>query len=350
MLHFARSLRGSLIGVCLSCAPLLCTPPLAGLVISQTEIDFGTIASTQPVSHTITIKNESQQAIDIARGRLSCGCLSVELPERNIPPSSSINLTFRLNPTGYVGDVRQTAELGFRNESGETSTVVVSARAFVQDPILLSAPSLAFQDITLKTDNGQGYYKSDPILLSPVSESLQLSPLAEVPEQYGRAFLTSIGKRGSEYVLEAYFFPQQAIEATDERNGNLTIKIYTDGTKSQFVNLPIQWHIKSNFSVAPAGLLFIDGEPQDADSLIVKTVDGSPFEISEISFRGKTLDIDCLTANLEGNEYQTKLSNLPKLISDDNRVASSELIIVTNHEEETAVKVPVTILFTNKAE
>ncbi|MCL1894822.1 MAG: DUF1573 domain-containing protein [Holophagaceae bacterium] len=332
-------------GVCLNCAPLLCTPSIPGLVISETEVDFGTIASTQPVSHVFTIKNQSEKTISIEYARASCGCFSIELQKSAIPASGSVDMVATLDPIGRVGNVLQTAEIGFYNESGEKGSVIFTARAFVREPIHLSSRSIAFQNIDLKTDNEQGYYKSDPILLSPASEDIQLSPQAEVPEQYGRAFLTSLGKRGSEYVLEAYFFPQQALEVADERNGSLTIKIYTDETKEQFVNLPVSWYIKSNFSVFPGRLLFIDNEAQDGDYLTIKTLNGSQFEISEVWVSAKKLSSDFIGGNKEQSEYTIALCEIATLLDNLDYLASSELVINTNHCEEKSVKIPISTLF-----
>ena len=240
-----------------SSAGLLCTPPLAGLVISETEINWGTIASTQPVTRTVTIKNESSKSITIDSVRVSCGCLTITLDKRSLASGESTHLKARLDPTGYVGNVHRTVELGFRNESGEESVVTINGMAFVQDPIQLSVPQIAFEGIDLSADNKQDYYISEPVLLTPTNTSGgPWSPVASIPESHSQSFVVGIDKRDDSYILETYFFPKQLLAASHNRSGELNIKIHTDDTKSQFVNLPIRWHIKSNFNVTPERPLF----------------------------------------------------------------------------------------------
>jgi hypothetical protein len=111
---------------------------LYGLAISETEINLGTIAPTQAVSHTVAIKNESRKDIGIGYSRISCGCLSVKLPKQSIGPGELIEITLELDPEGYAGNVRQTAELRFYNVEAEESFVVFTLIANIQSPIRLS--------------------------------------------------------------------------------------------------------------------------------------------------------------------------------------------------------------------
>ena len=330
------------------------TPPLTGLIISETMIDFGTIASTQPASRTVSIKNESQNTISIAYHRISCGCLAVRPEKWGIAPGESVNLTLDFDPAGYFGNVRQSAELRFHNEMGEESIAAFSVSANIQNPIALSPPYIAYQGIDMKAGNPDRYYKSDPILLAQtaVTGALgTLSPIVSIPEEYSQSFTAALDKKGdSGYALEAYFFPGQLLAGSHDRKGGFNIKIYTDETKSQFVNLPVSWHIEPNFSVTPESPLFIDNEPMDAEHLKIESVDGSPFEITEITFYGKTLGKDKIEGSANRNSYQLKLSSMAALIDQSSGAAQADLTIGTDRKDEPAVKVPVRALFTRRDE
>ena len=334
-------------------AGLFHTPPLTGLVISETDINWGTIASTQPVTRTVTIKNESTGNITIDSVRVSCGCLTVELEKRNIAPGESTSIKAKFDPTGYAGNVYRTVDLGFRNDSGEESVVTINGRAFVQDPIQLSVRQIVFEDIDINADNKQGYYISDPVALTPtITNSGSWSPVASIPENLSQAFVAAIDKRDDSYILETYFFPKQLLAASQDRSGEFNLKIYTDTTQSQFVNLPIHWRIKSNFSVTPERPLFIDGEPQDDEYLSITSVNGQPFEISGITFLGSTLGKDKIESEPGNVGYRLKLSELGALIDHQNSSgrAQSDLVINTNVKDEPIVKVPVATLFTKRGE
>jgi len=326
---------------------LLHTPPLAGLVIFETEINWGTIASTQPATRTVTIKNESTKTISIDSVRVSCMCLTVELEKRSIAPGESTHLKARLDPTGYIGNVHRTAELSFSNESGEESVVTLSGRAFVQEPIQLSVPLIAYKDIDLSENNERGYYISDPVLLTPTSTiSGSWSPVASIPENFSQAFVATIDKRNDSYILETYFFPKQLLAASHDRSGEFNIKIHTDATKSQFVNLPVHWHIKSNFRITPERPLFIDSVPQDDEYLSITSSNGSAFEINNVIYFGKTIGRAKISKNEESNAYQIKLIELARLIDKSSGIAQAELTITTNRKDEPVFKISITTLFT----
>ncbi|MCL1908777.1 MAG: DUF1573 domain-containing protein [Holophagaceae bacterium] len=348
-MFFSLFKRFLLCGCLLSASSCIvfCAPQIPGLSISETDIDFGTIASTQPVSRVITIKNQSQQAFDIQYARASCGCLAIELHERNIPPSAAINITARLDPSGYVGGVGQVGELGFQSGSGEKGTISFRTKAFIQNPIRLTPPSIAFRDIDMNAEKDQAYYRSGPILVAPADNVIRLNPIASIPEKYDRAFIADIGKRDDGFILDAYFFPRQILEATDDRTGNFNVKIYMDETKSQFVNLPVSWRIKSNFSISPEKLLFVDNVAQDYDVLTVKTLDARPFQIIKIQLNGKTLDEDKINSPMQ-NIFEIKLNDIGEMIDQASNVARSELIIATSHVEEPIIKIPITTLLTSK--
>jgi len=326
-------------------------PPLTGLVISETDINWGTIASTQPVTRTVTIKNESTRSLSIDSVRVSCGCLTVTIEKRSLAPGESTSLKAKFDPTGYVGNVHRTVDLGFRNESGEEGVATLNGKAFVQDPIQFSAQQIVFEDIDLKTDNGQGHYSSGPVLLTPtITSSGPWSPVVSIPESYSQAFVAAIDKRDDSYILETYFFPKQLLATSHDRSGEFNLKIYTDATQSQFVNLPVRWHIKSNFSVTPERPLFIDGEPQDDEYLSITSVNGHPFEISELVFFGKTVGKDKIKSEPGNVGYRLKLSDLGALIDQSGDKAQSDLVISTNISDEPIVKVPIATLFTKRGE
>jgi len=330
-------------------AGLFQTPPLTGLVISETDINWGAVASTQPVTRTVAIKNESTKKNSIDSVRVSCGCLTVEIEKRNIAPGDSTHLMAKLDPTGYVGNVHQTVELGFSNELGEKSVVTLDGRAFVQDPIQLSVPLIAYKDIDINADDEQDYYSSGPVLLTPiVTNSGPWSPVVSIPESFTQAFVATIDKRNDSYILETHFFPKQLLAVSHDRSGEFNIRIHTDDTKSQFVNMPVSWHIKSNFSVTPERPLFIDGEPQDDDYLSITSVNGHPFEISEIAFFGNTFSKDKIESESGNTGYRLKLSELGALIGQPSRETQSDLVITTNNSDEPIIKVSIVILTTNK--
>ncbi|MCL1893661.1 MAG: DUF1573 domain-containing protein [Holophagaceae bacterium] len=321
-------------------------PPLPGLSVPITEIDFGTVASSQTLSHKFAIKNEGPDIISIAYAHRSCGCVSAELDSDAIAPQDTTYLNVLLDPSGYRGHVRNTVDIGFKNGTGSSRNVRFSIRAFVQDPITFSQPLISYNDIDNKADNPKGYYQSHPIVLTPVSKDISFSPVASVPDNYNLYFLPVVENLSDGYTLSVFFFPKQLLENLQERKGEFNLKVFTDDTKSLFVNLPIQWSIKSSFSITPENPIFIDNVPQDHEYLSIASVDASPFEITEITFLGSAVGKENLENNSEQSIYRLQLSGLTALMGKIDSSVRSELVIVTNSSKEPIIKVQVTKLYT----
>jgi len=173
------------------------------------EMDFGTISSSRVVSWEFDIKNDGEGPVNIVYARASCSCLSAMLDRDSMAPGETAKLTAKLDPKGYRGGIYRSIEIGFRSQSGQESSVSLSMRAFVADPILPSQASIKFKGIDLNPKGKLAAHKSGAITLEP-AQTLNgvFSPIALVSPEYGQSIVTNIEKKDGRYVLDVYFSPR----------------------------------------------------------------------------------------------------------------------------------------------
>ncbi|MFA5223593.1 MAG: DUF1573 domain-containing protein [Candidatus Omnitrophota bacterium] len=74
----------------------------------QNTWDFGKIsASGRIVKHVFSLKNESNDNLNISGTHASCGCTVSEIDKKVILPGESASLEVRFNPKGYFGRITQ---------------------------------------------------------------------------------------------------------------------------------------------------------------------------------------------------------------------------------------------------
>lgn len=80
------------------------------LECSETEYDFGTVASTSvPLSHTFVLKNISQSDCYIELISTSCSCVTVKYNKKRILPGDTEEITLTFSSQDYSGKFNKSA-------------------------------------------------------------------------------------------------------------------------------------------------------------------------------------------------------------------------------------------------
>jgi len=69
--------------------------------------DFGKIKPGKIVSHTFSLKNESNKTLNITAVNTSCGCATSEVKKKVLLPQEATELEVKFDAKGYSGAVQQ---------------------------------------------------------------------------------------------------------------------------------------------------------------------------------------------------------------------------------------------------
>ena len=81
------------------------------MTFTETEYDFGDIASGAKVTHEFRFKNTGEANLIISNAYGSCGCTVPEYPKESIPPGESGEITVTFNSAGKHGRQHKTVTL-----------------------------------------------------------------------------------------------------------------------------------------------------------------------------------------------------------------------------------------------
>jgi hypothetical protein len=89
---------------------------------------FGEVKQNATVEHTFIFKNNCTDAVEIGSVRSSCGCTSVVLSDKLVPPGGEARIHAKFTPPrGSRGKVTKTVSLYLKDESAAHTVLRVSA-------------------------------------------------------------------------------------------------------------------------------------------------------------------------------------------------------------------------------
>jgi hypothetical protein len=95
----------------------------AGLQVSESSIDFGTIKEGPPVIKTVILTNSGSQTVTIANAAASWACTSVALGKRRLEPGESTELEITYRTYKYAGEFNKSVSV-FTGPDGKDETVI----------------------------------------------------------------------------------------------------------------------------------------------------------------------------------------------------------------------------------
>jgi hypothetical protein len=73
--------------------------------LSATELDFGTVPNTGPVSHEFQVRNVGRGPLEISGVSTSCGCTTAEVESRRLERGESTTLRVTFDPQAHNGEL-----------------------------------------------------------------------------------------------------------------------------------------------------------------------------------------------------------------------------------------------------
>jgi uncharacterized membrane protein len=133
---------------------LLCVPFMVWaepkIIVDPPSVQFLDVMKGDKQSIQIEIKNTGDDMLDIIRIRPSCGCLTIDLPKKWIPPAGSIKATLTFDSTTKQAGAHQ-LKLHIRSSDPDNQLVVVPVLAFVKDVVAglaISPQQIDFGQVT----------------------------------------------------------------------------------------------------------------------------------------------------------------------------------------------------------
>ena len=111
--------------------------PQAGgqIELSATELDFGTIPNTGPVSHVFQVRNAGDSPLEISGVSTSCVCTTAEIRSQQMAAGESTDLTVTYNPLAHDGATGEFVRLVYiRSDDPETPEANLTIRVTVVEP------------------------------------------------------------------------------------------------------------------------------------------------------------------------------------------------------------------------
>ncbi|MBR9974150.1 MAG: DUF1573 domain-containing protein [Bacteroidetes bacterium] len=92
------------------------------------EHHFGEVKQSATVEHTFTFRNDCTEAVEIGSVRSSCGCTSVILSDKVIPPGGEARILAKFTPPrGSRGKVSKTVSLYLKDEQKPHTVLRITA-------------------------------------------------------------------------------------------------------------------------------------------------------------------------------------------------------------------------------
>jgi hypothetical protein len=95
----------------------------------KNNINLGTISNRESQSIPVSIRNSSNDKIEIVDISKSCGCTKVDLKKRSVNPKSNLSFVIKYNPKNDSGKINRSVVLRLSNDD----FLVFKFKAFVEN-------------------------------------------------------------------------------------------------------------------------------------------------------------------------------------------------------------------------
>jgi hypothetical protein len=315
----SRCILSSLLVISLS-LPLAAADGLAALFDKQVH-DFGDVPIGPTLHHTFTIKNTTNQTLQIGGLRVSCGCVTPSTQTYVIPPGKEGTINAAMDTRRFVGAKQVTIFVLFTQPRLEEVSLVV--RAFGRTDIAMNPDRLEFgkikrgspQTVSTTLTFGGGLQVTEA---SCESGYVQLSISAAKPTNFGLSYELTARLR------------------SDIPVGNWYTDVWVKTNTGSRLRIPLTVEVEPTLTISPGTVAFESstvGQPVKK-SILVKGA--QPFKILDV--KGADGVIQATASSQEA-----KSTHLITVTFTPDKAGEFEksLEIITDLKDEGKVAVPV---------
>jgi hypothetical protein len=266
-------LISGIVGV-ISTSNLLAEPRI---VCNQPTFDFGSRDASEVVEHTFTLKNSGTTDLVISAVRPACGCTVANLTRQTIPPGESAELSTQLTLAGRSGELHKSILIEANDPANPAMQLALVGKATQEFDIVPSVLTLRQSSI--------GQAPAGAILIKSSDKPFRiLKVTASDPAVLVRA---DPMPDGIAYQISASF---EKVPSQNSPPSQITIE--TDNSRMPVLSIPISTILSKKILVAPDSILLNPGEENSKIQIILKSAEGTPLEIVEISKTDDRIKVD----------------------------------------------------------
>ena len=319
--------------------PAKFSPP--SLKVDTAEYDWGVALQGETVEHTFTLTNVGGAPLIIERIKPSCGCTTVNLPEKPILPGQSDTFTLSIDTKSLPAKTKKSASI-YSNDASSPAKVYMSGQVEPLFEVEPKLPKLVMVrgvepeplEITL-TRSGT----STPLKVTGVTAKTALLAAKHDEVEPGQLYTIGVTAKVDEAARKYYY---EQLEVTVEaKERTLTIPVRVSVTVKDRVDVEPRNSVY--FNRTETKQLDTPGAAPLTKTLDIKSLGGEDhnFKITDIETQGQNFDTKLETVT-EGKHYRLLIS-LAQIPAEATRRTINEKIFVKT-DDPTVPQISVTAL------
>jgi len=243
----------------------------------EATYDFGSRDASETVEHTFILKNTGSADLEIKKVQPACGCTTAELEKNIIPPGESSKIAAKLSLAGRSGEVQK--PITIESNDPANPTLQLAIKGIVGNEFQVTPPILVLHQ---------------PAQGEPATGSVQIT-------SHGKPFrITKVESSDSSMNVRADPMPDglsHQISAALEKFPDsypqpFFITLQTDNPRKPTVEIPATIVLQKKILVAPERIHLRQGDAISKKYVVLKSADGTPLEIKEISTPDPAIRVD----------------------------------------------------------
>lgn len=291
------------------------------IVCDEPEHQFGEVDSSTDIAHTFVIRNDGDALLEIGQVKPSCGCTVANITSKSLAPGDVAEISTKLSLKNKVGPQRKTISVQSNDPDNPKFTLTLSG--------------VSTTEVDVKP---RRVYVSDAVQGEPNEQTVTVTSKAETP-------LTITGvESGNPHITAEVTETEDGrvftivVQTTGELPKGQThgrIRIDTDSEKYPLLNVPFQFNVMGELTVAPNEIAIVEQtDAQLTRNVVVRPGTVKEFEVTEVVAPVDTIETN--VRDMAGNGYMIQLKNISPTLDLDGQ----KLIIYTDVEGMNEIEVP----------
>ncbi len=240
-------------------------------------LDFGTRDSSEIVEHIFKLKNTGDSDLVITAIRPACGCTAAELTNSTIPPGESANLAAKLTLAGRSGDIHKTILIESNDPANPAFQLAMQGKIVTE--VAVVPPVLTLRQ------SAPGQPASGAVQITSTGKPFRITQ-AESSDLSVRVRSTPMQDGVSHQITASL----EKIPASDPQP--FLIMLQTDNPRVPTIDIPATVVLMKKILVAPERIVVRKGDAGSKKYVVLKSTDGKPLEIKEISTPDRAVKVD----------------------------------------------------------
>lgn len=257
--------------------PPATAPATPRIACDEPVFQFGTRDSSETVEHSFELKNTGTSDLAITAIRPACGCTATELTRPTIPPGETAKISTKLTLAGRSGEARKT--IAVESNDPANPTIVLAMEGKIATEFEVAPPVFTLRQ---------------PAASQPATGSVQITPnnhpfriTGSQSSDPSVRISTGTGPDGRSHQITATL---EKLTTSDPQPFLVTLQ--TDSPRVPTIDIPAVVVLEKKILVAPEKILLREGDAETKKYVLLKSAEGTPLEIKEISTPAPAVKVD----------------------------------------------------------